>query len=66
MVLLEFPLFLREVLCATLPLQLLSEDLLATNLLFKDRLFSGVSLRVPGRALLEVAIAGGLAGNALG
>ena len=64
--LLKFPLVLHEVLCATLPLHLLSEDLLAANLLFKDRLFSGVSLYVPGRALLEVAIAGGLVGNALG
>ena len=35
-VLLKFPLFLREVLCAALPLQLLSEDLLATSMLFKD------------------------------
>ena len=66
LLLLKFPLVFGEVLCATLPLHLLSKDLCAANSLFKDRLFSGVSLRVPGRALLEVAIAGGLAGNALG
>ena len=63
MLLTKFPLFLREVIC---PQQLQSEDPLAANLLFKDRHFLRVALRVPGRAPVEVAIGAGLAGNPFG
>ena len=57
---------LARVLCATLQLKLLSGDLLATNLFFKDRVFFGIAPPVPGRALLVVPIAAGVAGNPLG
>ena len=56
----KFPLLLREVIC---PRQLQSVDPLAANLLFEDRHFLRVALRVLGRAPVEVAVDAGLAGN---